>query len=64
LEVGETVEDCIRQDLERLGIVVEVGDHLCTVTHAYSHFRVTLEAHHCTHLGGTPNPWPLIRFAG
>jgi len=57
LEAGETVEDCIRREvLEELAIVVEVGDHLCTVTHAYSHFRVTLEVHHCTHLRGDPQP--------
>lgn len=57
LEAGETVQDCIRREvLEELAIVVEVGDHLCTVTHAYSHFRVTLEVHHCAHLSGDPQP--------
>lgn len=57
LEPGETVEECIRREiLEELGIIVAVGDHLCTVTHAYSHFKVTLQVHHCTHLSGDPQP--------
>ena len=57
LEQGETIEACIRREiLEELGIVVEVGDLLCTVTHAYSHFKVTLHVHHCTYLSGDPQP--------
>lgn len=57
LEANETIEDCIRREIqEELGIEIAVGDRLCTVTHAYSHFKVTLNVHHCTHLGGTPQP--------
>lgn len=57
LEAGETIEACIRREiLEELGILVEVGDRLCTVTHAYSHFKVTLHVHHCTYLSGDPQP--------
>jgi len=57
VEPGETVEDCIRREiLEELGIEVQVGDRLITIDHAYSHFRVTLNVHHCRHLSGDPQP--------
>jgi A/G-specific adenine glycosylase len=57
IEPGETVEACISREInEELGIEVAVGDRLCTVTHAYSHFKVTLNVHHCTHLAGDPQP--------
>ncbi|MBD2019597.1 A/G-specific adenine glycosylase [Leptolyngbya sp. FACHB-36] len=57
VEAGETIPDCIRREIqEELGIDVEVGDRLTTVDHTYSHFRVTLEVHHCRHLSGEPQP--------
>ncbi|WP_313898210.1 A/G-specific adenine glycosylase [Nodosilinea sp. LEGE 07298] len=57
IEPGETIEACIaREILEELGMEIAVGDRLCTVTHAYSHFKVTLNVHHCTHLSGDPQP--------
>ncbi|WP_410510610.1 A/G-specific adenine glycosylase [Nodosilinea sp. E11] len=55
LEPGETIEACIAREIqEELGMEIAVGDRLCTVTHAYSHFKVTLNVHHCTHLSGDP----------
>jgi A/G-specific adenine glycosylase len=57
IEPGETIEACIVREIrEELGIEIAVGDRLCTVTHAYSHFKVTLNVHHCTHQSGTPQP--------
>lgn len=57
IEPGESVEDCIRREIqEELGIEVEVGDRLISLDHAYSHFRVTLNVHHCRHLSGEPQP--------
>ena len=57
IEPGETIEACIAREIqEELGIEIAVGDRLCTVTHAYSHFKVTLNVHHCTHLSGEPQP--------
>lgn len=57
VEPGETIEACIQREIqEELGIEVEVGDRLITIDHAYSHFRVTLNVHHCRHLGGEPQP--------
>jgi mutator protein MutT len=55
LELGETVEDCIRREIrEELGIEIVVGNHLITINHTYSQFQVTLIVHHCQHLTGEP----------
>lgn len=57
LEPGETVEDCIKREIrEELGIEVEVGKHLITIEHTYTHLRVTLTVHHCYHIAGVPQP--------
>lgn len=57
IEAGETVEECIKREiLEELAIEVEVGKHLITLDHAYTHFRVTLNVYHCSHLRGEPQP--------
>jgi A/G-specific adenine glycosylase len=55
IEAGETVSDCIIREIrEELGIEIAVGDHLITIDHAYSHFKVRLVVHHCQHLRGEP----------
>lgn len=55
IEPGETVEECIKREImEELGIVIEVGKHLMTIEHDYTHLRVTLTVHHCRHIGGVP----------
>ncbi|HEY9640479.1 MAG TPA: A/G-specific adenine glycosylase [Coleofasciculaceae cyanobacterium] len=57
IEPGETVEACIQREIqEELGIEVAVGERLITLDHAYTHFRVTLNVHHCRHLSGEPQP--------
>lgn len=57
VEPGETIEECIQREIaEELGIEIAVGEHLITVDHAYSHFRVTLHVHHCQYVGGEPQP--------
>lgn len=57
IEPGESVEDCIRRELqEELAIEVDVGDLLMTLDHAYTHFKVTLNVFHCRHVGGEPQP--------
>lgn len=57
IEPQETVEDCIRREIqEELGIEVAVGEQLIAVDHAYSHFKVTLNVHHCQHISGEPQP--------
>lgn len=57
IEPGETIEACIQREIkEELGIEIEVGDHLITIDHTYSHFHVTLNVHHCRHVSGEPQP--------
>jgi A/G-specific adenine glycosylase len=57
VEPGETVEACIRREIqEELAIDIAVGDHLITVDHTYTHFRVTLNVYHCQHISGEPQP--------
>lgn len=57
IEPNESVEDCIRREIkEELDIEVSVGDRLITIEHTYSHFRVTLNVHHCQYVSGEPQP--------
>ena len=57
IEKGESVEECIKREInEELGILIEVGKHLITIDHTYTHLRVTLTVHHCRHLTGIPQP--------
>ena len=54
-EPGESLKECLTREVrEELGIEVAVGAPLATVQHAYTHFRITLHAFHCGHVGGTP----------
>lgn len=39
---------------EELGVLVEVGQQLAVVEHAYSHFRITLHAFWCRLIDGRP----------
>ena len=57
VEPGETIPECIQREIqEELGITIEVGEHLITVDHTYTHFRVQLEVHLCRYLSGEPQP--------
>lgn len=57
IEAEETVAACIRREiLEEIGIDIEVSQHLITIEHTYTHFRVTLIAHYCRYLRGKPQP--------
>lgn len=54
-ENGETLQHCLKRELsEELSIAVDVGERLVAVNHAYSHFRITLHAFHCSYVSGTP----------
>ena len=55
IETGETSEECIKREIwEELGIVIEVGKHLITIAHTYTHLHVTLIVHHCQYIDGVP----------
>ncbi|MEP0922912.1 A/G-specific adenine glycosylase [Leptolyngbya sp. ST-U4] len=55
IEPGETVEACIVREIrEEIGIEITVGDRLITIDHTYTHFRVTLNVHHCQYVSGEP----------
>jgi len=57
IEPGETVEECIKREIqEELGIEIQVGKHLISIDHTYTHLRVTLAVYHCYHLTGHPMP--------
>jgi A/G-specific adenine glycosylase len=57
VEPEETIEECIQREIrEELGIEIEVGRHLITIDHTYTHFRVRLNVHYCRHLSGEPRP--------
>ncbi len=57
IEDNETVSACIQREIaEELGINIEVGKHLMTINHAYTHFRVRLNVYHCRYLEGEPEP--------
>ena len=52
---GETMPACIARELrEEMGIEIEVGPHLVTVPHAYSHFTIELHAHFARIRKGRP----------
>lgn len=52
---GETMPQCIARELkEEMGIDIEVGAHLVTVPHAYTHFTIELHAHFARIISGRP----------
>jgi hypothetical protein len=52
-----------------LGIEVAVGEHVISIEHAYTHFRITLHAYHARHTGGEPqclgiDAWRITPYLG
>ena len=59
-ESGETFEECLRRELhEELGVNVEVGALLESITHDYPGKRVLLRFFRCRLAAGEPEPRPL-----
>jgi A/G-specific adenine glycosylase len=57
LEPGETLEDCIKREIqEELAIEIEVKEHLITIEHTYTNFKVTLNVYQCDYISGEPQP--------
>ncbi len=51
----ESLSQALSRELgEELGIQVVIGEHLVSLEHAYTHFRITLHAFHARHIGGEP----------
>ncbi|MCY4146150.1 MAG: A/G-specific adenine glycosylase [Chloroflexi bacterium] len=54
-EAGESLRGCLLRELrEELAIVVETGECLAVVEHAFTHFRITLHAFECRYVGPLP----------
>ncbi len=54
-EAGETLpETLVREIQEELAMTIRVGDHITQVTHAYTHFKITLDAFFCEWVSGEP----------
>tara|TARA_B100000700_G_C14714349_1_gene700655 strand:- start:63 stop:803 length:741 start_codon:yes stop_codon:yes gene_type:complete len=50
---NESIPECIKREvLEELSIDVEVQNFIITINHKYSHFSITLHAHHCVYKKG------------
>lgn len=55
VEGSETYQDALRREIaEELAVDIRVGEHLCEVKHAYTHFRITLHAFQAVLVDGTP----------
>jgi A/G-specific adenine glycosylase len=54
-EPGESSEIAVQRTVrEETGVLIKVGEKITSIKHAYTHFRITLHAFHCTHEGGEP----------
>ena len=52
-EKKENLRNCLKREIfEELQIKIAVGDHLVSIKHAYTHFRITLHVFNCTLLNG------------
>jgi A/G-specific adenine glycosylase len=52
---GEALPACLHREIrEELSIEIQVGELLCTVEHAFTHFFMTLYAYDCQWIGGKP----------
>lgn len=53
LEAGENPEAALRREIqEELATYVEVGERLCTVTHDYPNFHLTMHCYLCRVMAG------------
>lgn len=54
-EPSETREEALQRELrEELAIEVIVEEHLVSVKHAFTHFKITLHAYECRYVGAMP----------
>ncbi len=63
-EKDEDLPACLRREIqEELGVEITVGIPLGVYRHAYTHFKVTLHAFHCTIVSGEPHPVQAAELA-
>lgn len=54
---NETQEEALRREItEETTLKVDIHHKITTIKHAYTHFKITLHAYHCTHASGTEKP--------
>jgi A/G-specific adenine glycosylase len=64
VEAGESIPACIARELkEELAVETDVGAHLVTVRHAYSHFTIALHAHWARIRKGRPRAIGCAEYA-
>jgi A/G-specific adenine glycosylase len=50
---GERAETaCMRELKEEVNLTIRVDSHLCSVRHAYTHFRIVMDVFCCSHVSG------------
>ena len=55
VNASESFHEAIHREIaEELAVTVKIGSPICTIKHAYTHFRITLHVFHAVHVGGTP----------
>ena len=61
IENSESPEQALQRELqEELGVQTEVASYLCLVKHAYSHFKIKLQAYRCHIIAGKPKPLSAV----
>lgn len=63
-EGSESYEAALKREIEEeLAIEIQVGGPLCTIAHAYTHFRITLHVFLAKHTAGTPRDIEVAEHA-
>ncbi len=61
IENSESPEQALQRELqEELGVQTELESYLCLVKHAYSHFKIKLQAYRCNIVSGKPKPLSAV----
>ena len=64
IEKDETFQECLRREIrEELGTEIKVGEPFGVYQHAYTHFRITLQAFLCELADGEPKPIEAAELA-
>jgi A/G-specific adenine glycosylase len=57
LQEGEDLRSCLQREIrEELGVELQISGAVGIYRHAYTHFRITLHAFHCSLIDGEPRP--------